>query len=109
MARTSELTPEQRTEIVLSLLRKEEPASVLSRRHSVSANTLYQWRDEFIAGGTGNLASGRRQKRAEAKRLATLEAAVEERDRVIGELTIANRILKKRASDPLLTKRSGRK
>ena len=71
---------------------KEEPSSVLARRHGVSTNTLSQWRDEFIAGGTGSLSSGKRYQRQEAKRLAVLEAAVEERDRVIGEITIANRV-----------------
>ena len=51
MARPSDLTPEQRAEIVLSLLRKEEPASVLARRHGISANTLGQWREDVYAKG----------------------------------------------------------
>lgn len=109
MAKPSELTPEQRAEVVLSLLRKEEPASILARRHGISSNTLSQWREEFIAGGTKNLSSGKRQQREEAKRLAELESAVEERDRVIGEITIANRILKKKVDTLPLTTNSERR
>lgn len=109
MAKPSDLTPVQRAEIVLSLLRKEEPASILARRHGISANTLGQWRDEFIAGGTANLASGKCQKREEAQQLLALQAAVEERDRVIGEITIANRILKKRVGTSSSTTTPGRR
>ncbi|MEO5329271.1 MAG: transposase [Magnetococcus sp. THC-1_WYH] len=109
MAKASDLTPEQRVEVVLSLLRRDEPASILARRYGISTNTLSQWREEFLAGGANNLASGNHQKRAEATRLAELEAAVEERDRVIGEITIANRILKKKADALPLMTNSGKK
>ncbi len=109
MAKPSNLTPEQRAEIVMALLRKEEPASVLARRHGISTNTLGQWREEFIVGGTANLASGKRQKREEAQRLSALQAAIEERDRVIGEITIANRILKKKVETSPSTTTSGRR
>ncbi|MEO5364584.1 MAG: helix-turn-helix domain-containing protein [Magnetococcus sp. DMHC-8] len=95
MGRPSNLTPEQRTEVVLALLRREEPASVLARRYGVSTKTIGQWRDDFIAAGTSGLATGKRQAGDNAKQLAALEVAVAERDRVIGELTIANVILKK--------------
>ena len=95
MAGPSNLTPEQRTEIVLALLRREEPVSILTRRNGVSSKTLTQWKDDFIAAGTAGLAAGKRQASDNAKRLADFESAVAERDRVIGELTIANVILKK--------------
>ncbi|MBF0185007.1 MAG: helix-turn-helix domain-containing protein [Magnetococcales bacterium] len=95
MAQASNLTPEQRTEIVLALLRREEPASILARRYGVSTKTISQWKDDFIAAGTSGLAAGKRQSSDNAKQLAALESAVVERDRVIGELTIANVILKK--------------
>jgi transposase-like protein len=47
MGKKSELTVEERTEVVLALLRKEEPAAALSRRYQVSEQTLYRWRDQF--------------------------------------------------------------
>ena len=95
MGRPSDLTAEERTQIVLALLRREEPASVLARRHGISETTLGRWRDDFVAGGTEGLASGKHRKPGEAREVERLKAEVAERDQVIGELTIANRILKK--------------
>lgn len=95
MAKHAEHTPEQRAEIVLALLRREEPASVLARRHGISENTLYRWREEFIAGGRTNMASSKKAQKLQEQRTAKLEREIAERDMVIGELTIANRILKK--------------
>ena len=95
MGRAWQLTAEERAEIVLALLRREEPISVLSKRYGVSETTLGRWRDDFIASGTEGLSSGKRRRSGEQRHLQRLEAEVAERDRVIGELTIANRILKK--------------
>ena len=109
MARPSDLTIEKRTEIVLSLLRREEPTSVLARRHGISEKTLNTWKEAFISGGTAQLASSQKQRRIERERLEQLNQAVKERDLVIGELTIANRLLKKTGSVLPSTKRSGRR
>ncbi len=95
MGRASALTAEERAEIVLALIRRDEPLSVLARRHGVSENTLGRWRDDFIASGTEGLGSGKGRRRGAPHRVTRLEADVAERDRVIGELTIANRVLKK--------------
>ena len=95
MGRASVLTADERADIVLALLRREEPLSVLSRRYGVSETTLGRWRDDFVAAGMAGLASGKRRNPGATGRIERLETAVAERDRVIGELTIANRILKK--------------
>ena len=42
MGKRSELTPAQRCEAVLSLLRREEAAAKLARRLGVSEQTLYR-------------------------------------------------------------------
>jgi len=94
MPRRSELTAEQRRDAVLALLRKEEPGTQLARRFGVSEQTLYRWRDEFLAGGAAALASGKNGSAAQTRE-KELRAQLEERDLVIGELTVANRILKK--------------
>lgn len=85
----------QRYEAVMALLRREEPAAALARRHGICEATLYRLRDEFLAAGKEALGEGRGKDRKGADRVAQLEKAVAHRDRVIGELTIANRILKK--------------
>jgi len=97
MAKRCEVSVADRREAVLSLVRREEPAAVIARRVGVSEPTLYRWRDEFLSAGEAALANGSRKKGADPRdrRIAELEAQIEKRDQVIGEYTIANRILKK--------------
>ncbi len=94
MGTKSSLPPEQRAQLVLRLLSKEEPAAQIARRAGISEQTLYRWRDEFIGGGKPAL-NGRGQQSEQRKTVERLNRDIAERDRVIGELTIANRILKK--------------
>ena len=94
MGQKSKLTTEQRMQLVLRLLSKEEPAAQIARRAGISEQTLYRWRDEFIQGGKQAL-NARGTKAEQAKAVERLEREVAERDQVIGELTIANRIFRK--------------
>ena len=93
MGKASTLTAEQRTQLVLRLMSKEEPPAHIARRAGVSEQALSRWRDEFVAAGkqamTGQGAQGE-----QARALERLRGEVAERDHVDGELTIANRILK---------------
>jgi transposase len=96
MGKRSELSPAQRREAVLAVLRREDTASKIARRYGVSENTLARWRDEFLAGGEAALkgkANGKHDPRD--RRIEKLEKEIEQRDQVIGELTIINRVLKK--------------
>src|SRR6516165_9772192 len=96
MGRHSELPVTERREAVLSLLRREETAIAIARRYGVSEPTLYRWRDEFLAAGEAALAVGTRNGvDPRDRRIAELERQIEQRDQVIGELTIALRVLKK--------------
>lgn len=95
MGKKSKRTDAEKLEAVLMLLRKQEPAAVLARRYGVSDPTLYRWRDEFLEGGKAALANPKDAKNGNSQRVTELEKELAERDRVIGELTIANRVLKK--------------
>ena len=97
MGKRSDLTIPQRREVVLMLLRREEPATKLARRFGISEQTLYRWRDEFLAAGEAALANGKGGTDPRDREIRELKKEVEGRDQVIGELTIANRILKKTA------------
>jgi transposase len=95
MGKRSEVPMKDRREAVLSLLRREEAAAVIARRYGISEQTLYRWRDEFLAGGEAALSNGKGKADPQQRQVAELERQIEKRDQVIGELTIANRILKK--------------
>ena len=99
MGAKSKLTVPERRKVVLSLIRREEPATVLARRYGISENTLYRWRDEFLAAGEAALANGKNKADIRDRQIAELKKDLIERDKVIGELTIANRILKKTTDD----------
>ena len=95
MPRKSEVPVPQRREAVLALLRREEPATQLARRYGVSEPTLYRWRDEFLAGGEAALKNGAGGSDAQQREVQHLRKQLEERDQIIGELTVANKFLKK--------------
>ena len=98
MGAKSKLSVSERRQVVLSLLRREEPAAVLARRFGISENTLYHWRNDFLTGGDAALAHGNGKADPRERRIAELKKQLDERDKVIGELTIANRLLKKTAA-----------
>jgi len=93
MGRKQGPSADRKLQAVLSLLRKEEPAAKIARRYGVSDASLYRWRDEFLAGGKAALNG--KKKTGPDQETRMLQKEIEERDRVIGEMTIANRILKK--------------
>lgn len=93
MARHSRLSAAEKAEVVLKFLRREDTAARLARLHGISEQTLYRYRDEFMAAGKAGLAGNVDAER----RIRELETAVAEREQIIGELTIANRIPKKRS------------
>jgi transposase-like protein len=94
MGKRSGLDVSARREAVLGLLRREESWAVLARRYGISEQTLYRWRDEFLAGGEAALGSGQGGADVRDRQIEELKREVARRDQVIGELTIANRILK---------------
>ena len=93
MGENSTLNAEQRTQLVLRLLSKEEPAAQIARRAGVSEQALYRWREEFIAAGKQAM-NGRVAQSGQSKAAERRSSEVAERDQALGELTIANRVLR---------------
>jgi transposase-like protein len=95
MPKRSELSAETRVEVVLALLRKEESAAALARRYQVSEQTLYRWRDAFLEAGKSVLVKGESKSDDSSRRIGQLERELDKRAQVIGELSLANDLLKK--------------
>ncbi len=95
MGKKSDLDGSARRDVVLMLLRREEPATVLARRYGISEHTLYRWREEFLAAGEAALMGTRNAGDPRKRQVEELQRELARRDQVIGELTIANRLLKK--------------
>ena len=91
MPTRAKVTEEQRGEAALRLIRKEENASTIARELGVSEPTIYQWRDRFLKAGHQAMGDGRGEQ-GEVKRLTQ---DIAERDRIIGEQTVALTVLKK--------------
>ena len=64
------------------------PAAELCRKHNVSPATFQDWKDKFLQGGKQALIN-----RGDAAKNHLAE--VENLKRIIGEITVANDILKK--------------
>ena len=95
MAAIASTSPEQRVQTVLALLRKEDTLESLARKAGVSPTSLSRWREEFVDAGKSALGSGKVVQNQLARQVESLQSELAGRDQVIGELTVANRILKK--------------
>jgi len=76
MAKPSELSPRQPTKAVLALLRREEPAARIAPWFEISEQTLYRWRDEFLAAGEAAMASRKSAGEPKARQIADLEKRI---------------------------------
>ncbi|HEX2200445.1 MAG TPA: hypothetical protein VHH93_00260 [Gammaproteobacteria bacterium] len=94
MGKKSELSAEQRVRLVLRLFEQRRAGGAECAARWDSGQTLYRWRDEFINAGKRALNGGGIEA-TQAKAIARLSAQLAERDQGIGELTLANRMLKK--------------
>ena len=77
------------------MLAKEESAANLAREARISEPTLYRWREQFIEAGRAGLADGKDHP-LQRRELDQVKVQLTERDRVIGELTVANRTFKRK-------------
>ncbi len=70
----------------------------LARKAGVSPTSLTRWRDELVDAGKSALGLGKVAQNQLARQVDVLREEFADRDQVIGELTVANRILKKRSA-----------
>ena len=81
--------PQEKARIVLEFLNTNTSAAELCRKHNISPATFQDWKDKFMAGGKQALAG-----RGDVAKIHTKEVE-KHLKRTIGEITVANDILKK--------------
>jgi transposase len=59
-------TFEEKLQIVLAMLAKNDTVSEICRHHRVSETQAYRWRDQFLEGGKKALNDGRTKKGRDA-------------------------------------------
>jgi transposase-like protein len=90
VGRESNFTPEQRRDIVLSLLEGRVPMAELCRTHQVSNTAIYRWKDQFLEGGLAAL-----QGQGASTRERAMQAEMDEMRTIVGELALANYAMKR--------------
>lgn len=95
MTKKSDLSAQERRDIVLSMLRKEKPVTAIARENGIADATIYRWHDNFLEGGLQRLSS-RASGSDSSRELDRLRAENDELKRTIGEITVVNNVLKKR-------------
>jgi transposase len=84
---------EEKTRVVLAVLRGEVTVAAAARREGVSETTIAKWRDRFLDGGQAAMAVGGRP--GSASREQRLEADVEELTSALGEAHMELRLWRK--------------
>ena len=86
----SKFTPEQKIQIVLESIRTSISTAELCRKHNVHPQTFHNWKQRFVESGKAGLSqSGKKDP------IKTTKKREEGYKRLIGEMTVANDILKK--------------
>lgn len=87
-------SPEQKLQVVLSVLRGELSAAEAARKAGVSEQTVHNWKRVFLESGKAGLAKGQARR---SSRETELEAENEELKTALGEAHIELRVWKKGA------------
>ena len=88
----SRWTAEQKISIVMESLNTNISVAELCRKHNVTPNAFYGWKEEFLEAGKLALAGSSSTKNGHADELVSENESLK---KLIGELTIANDCLKK--------------
>jgi len=90
MPPSSKWSPEEKLRIVLAGIKGERSIAQICRDHNISETLFYKWRDRFMKAAKQAFKpnKGKNSDRVLRARIAELE-------RIIGQLTVENEILKK--------------
>ena len=86
----TKFTPEQKVQIVLESIKTNISTAELCRKHNVHPTTFQVWRQQFLDAGKARLTH-----HGNANPTKSSKKEIDNLKRIIGELTIANDVLKK--------------
>ncbi len=95
MGRKAIYSPEEKLQIVLSVLRGETTQTEISRRLQMSQTTIAKWQRQFLDGGAEGLSRGDRPKKPASRREKELEEQVEDLTSALGEAYVELRVWRK--------------
>jgi len=90
MPPSSKWSPEEKLRIVLAGIKGERSIAQICRDHNISETLFYKWRDKFMEAAKMAF-KPRNEKNSER----VLKARISALERMIGQLTVENEILKK--------------
>jgi len=87
---------EEKVRVVLEGLRGEESIAELCRREGIASNLYYRWSKDFLEAGKKRL-NGDMVREATSGEVKFLRSENRELKEVVAEMTLKNRVLKKRS------------
>lgn len=106
MSQRKFLTSEQKIAILREHLLEKTPVSELCKKHGISPVNFYNWQKQFFENGASTLerkansANQRRLEDAKDRKIASLEAKLQQKNEVIAELLQEHVQLKKATGEP---------
>lgn len=98
MGRKPLYTPDEKLNIVLSVLRGETTQTDVARRLEMSQTTIAKWQKQFLEAGREGLARGDNAKTETTKREEELDDRVEELTSALGEAYAELRVWRKKGA-----------
>lgn len=95
MGRKPIYSPEDKMQIVLSVLRGETTQSDIARRLQMSQTTIAKWQKQFLQGGIEALTRGENARPPSSKHEEELEMQVDELTTALGEAYVELRVWRK--------------
>lgn len=91
---------EEKIRIVLAGLRGEDSIAELCRREGIAESLYYSWSKEFLEAGKKRL-SGDTARQATSGEVTALRREARDMKELVAELSLENRLLKKRMARPV--------
>jgi transposase len=91
-------TPDEKLQVVLSVLKGEVTQVEVARRLQMSQTTIAKWQKQFLEGGRESLARGENARGPTSRREGELEAQVEDLTTALGEAYVELRVWRKKGA-----------